>query len=276
MKNSLSSDSHKDSRILVPGEYLAMGDKDTDFITSMIKFQPDLKWMSPKEIMEKYPTLENIPDNYIGNISHDAGIVQVKNALKSFKIMAQEHGATLLYEAEVGSATKDSVTLKDGRVFHADHVVISCGKYTIERFDKQSKAKYIETETITFGGDLSGLPDLMSEKNDENPMYGLRDNSELSEFKVSVFAERNLDRAFKFFRERLPSKIKDIRYSMVCYYTMTGSDNFIYKTNPDGVHYCYGFNGQGFKFMPIHGKIVYDGLISKKDTTYLVQTRAKL
>ncbi len=42
---------------------------------------------------------------------------------------------------------------------------------------------------------------------------------------------------------------------------MTEDGEFIYWTNKDGVHMCYGFNGTGFKFLPIHGKVVLDELI---------------
>ena len=50
---------------------------------------------------------------------------------------------------------------------------------------------------------------------------------------------------------------------------MTPNETFVYRTEPDGVHYAYGFSGGGFKFAPMHGKIVYDSLITKKDFSYI-------
>lgn len=73
------------------------------------------------------------------------------------------------------SVTNTSVILKNSQEFTAKNVVVSCGPYTMEKFDElQQKTKVIDTETFTFDGDLSnfslfskylaGLPPIFSEK----------------------------------------------------------------------------------------------------------------
>ena len=95
-------------------------------------------------------------------------------------------------------------------------------------------------------------------------------------YKFGLHTERDLKKAIKWARERFTSKMKDLKYTTAWMYTLTQDGDFLYKTNPDGVHYCYGFNGEGFKYMPAHGKIVYDGLINGKDKSFIVQSRSKL
>jgi len=57
---------------------------------------------------------------------------------------------------------------------------------------------------------------------------------------------------------------------------MTEDGEFIYKTSKDGIHLCYGFNGTGFKFLPIHGKVVLDELILQKTKKFSTKQEAKL
>lgn len=63
----------------------------------MYKSNPELEWISAEKIMEKYPSLENLPESYIGNISSGSGIIKAKAALNGFRILALQYGATLKY-----------------------------------------------------------------------------------------------------------------------------------------------------------------------------------
>ena len=80
-----------------------------------------------------------------------------------------------------------------------------------------------------------------------------------------------------YLQDRFPDLLKNIRYTHPCYFTMPKTKDFEYKTDQEGIHYAYAFGGTGFKFMPLHGKIVHDGLITKKDQTYIpLRYRAKI
>ena len=102
------------------------------------------------------------------------------------------------------------------------------------------------------------------------------EGQDLSDYKFAIDQERDLKKAIKYSKERFSTKMKDLKYTTACMYTLTDDENFIYKTNPNGVHYCYGLNGEGFKYLAAHGKIIYDGLITGKDKSFLIQSRGKL
>ena len=64
---------------------------------------------------------------------------------------------------------------------------------------------------------------------------------------------------------------------IVCRDCYTDSGSFQYKTDENGVHFAYGFQGMGFKFFPMHGKIIHDGLLNKLDETYVpLRYRSKI
>jgi len=214
-----------DSQMLVPTEFLTFGDKNMDFIRSMKENNPASEWMDAKEICERYPIFENIPDYYVGNLGNDAGIIKVKNALGGFKQMAERYGAKLRYNSEVLKAEANSVTLKSGEVIHAQHVVVCCGAYSLDRFDKQySNVSVLSAETFTLGGDIStyftdnalgGIPGIIFECSEKYKMYGLKDNQQLTQYKFGLHSERNLKLSIEWVRERIPSKIKDMAFSNV-------------------------------------------------------------
>ena len=106
--------------------------------------------MTAKEIMKKYPGLHNLPDDYIGCIHDDAGIVRVKNAINGFRILSEENGADLKYNSKVVEVSKNHVKLADGSTFNAEHVVVCGGAYTTELFDKTNTGgSVIEVEIFS-------------------------------------------------------------------------------------------------------------------------------
>ncbi|CAI2372779.1 unnamed protein product [Moneuplotes crassus] len=279
LKNQGRTEEHRniEPELLFPLDYLTYGDKNSYFISCMVKNYPEKKWMNSKEIVQKYPAFENLPEDYVGNVSYDAGNVKVKNALNGFRILSETNGADLRYNSEVTSFDKSSITLTDGTTFTGRNVVICCGPFTIDKFDKNyTNVKVIPTETINFGGDLSDLPGIFYESSEKYSIYSLRDKHDFSCQKFGIHGEKDTDLTMEWAKERIPSKVKEIIGIDACFYTVTEGHEFIYKTNPDGVHYGYGLNGEGFKYMPAHGKIIYDGLITGDDTTYLKQLKAKI
>ena len=95
------------------------------------------------------------------------------------------------------------------------------------------------------------------------------DGPDFTKFKIGEWQERSIDGMVKYFGTRLPSKVNQIEYVHPCYITITDTEEFQYKTDKHGVNFAYGFDGTGFKFFPLHGKIVYDGLLKKADFTYV-------
>ena len=277
LKSADSKFSDIETELLTSCDLLTFGNKDSPDLISMLDNIPNAKLMNSYEIAEKYPGFENLPDSFIGCVTNDAGVVRVKNALNGFRILSIKNGADLIYISPVSEVSKNHVQWSNGNVYYADNVVVSWGGYTKESFDvNDTKSKVIETETFTFGGGRKGLPGCFIEINGELRVYGLMDSQDLTDYKFGLHEERNLKVATKYARERFTSKMKDLKYTAACMYTITDDGNFIYKTNPDGVHYCYGLNGQGFKYMPTHGKIIYDGLITGKDKSFIIKAKSKL
>lgn len=88
--------------------------------------------------MEKYPAFENVPKHYIGIEDSQAGVLYSRKALQTVQKIVQKT-ANLQYNSEVLSATKNSVTLTDGRVINARHVIVTAGPQTVlNGFDKDA------------------------------------------------------------------------------------------------------------------------------------------
>mmetsp|Transcript_30296 Transcript_30296/g.34695 ORF Transcript_30296/g.34695 Transcript_30296/m.34695 type:complete len:106 (-) Transcript_30296:19-336(-) len=105
----------------------------------------------------------------------------------------------------------------------------------------------------------------------------MRDGVNLDRYKMGQFFARDIEGMLTYLRTRMPDKVDTIEYTHGCYITMVDSGEYQYKTDENGVHFAYGFSGTGFKFLPLHGKIVYDGLIMKTDQTHLpARYRAKM
>ena len=98
----------------------------------------------------------------------------------------------------------------------------------------------------------------------------------MKEYKIGYHETRSITKSLEYFKIRIPQKYPLITHTHVCYYTVTEDGEFQYRTGPDGVHVAYAFNGAGFKFMPIHGKIVYEELMMKRPVKYSTPVKAKL
>lgn len=158
------------------------------------------------------------------------------------------------------------------------HVVVCAGPLTTE-FDKSKYQKQVNIREVEYHvmKDNSGFPYAFSEFfPDQTLNYGLREGSNLDQYKVGCDEKRNFSGLLPWLKERFEDRFKNFTHTHVCFYTMTADGEFQYRTNPDGVHVCYGFNGTGFKFLPIHGKIVVDELIKNGPKVYSHMYEAKL
>lgn len=126
--------------------------------------------------------------------------------------------------------------------------------------------------------DNTGLPKGIYEFDDkDNEFYGMVDGEDLGNYKMGLSFRRDIQEMLDYLRDRMPDKVDSIKYSHACFVTMVDSGEYQYKTDENGVHFAYGFCGTGFKFLPLHGKIVYDGLITKQEQKHLApRYRAKI
>lgn len=178
-------------------------------------------------------------------------------------------------------------------------IVVSAGAFTGENFDPDTNAERLEVEYWVFKLDgpanfgthfkvSSGMPGGFVEfADDGNEFYGMADGPNFDQYKIGDWTRRALFTLLEYFRNRVPDKlgkydifiisIDNIKYVHPCFFTIVKSGDFLYKPGKDGVHYAYGFSGTGFKFFPLHGKIVYDSMIAKTSQQYVpLNFRAKI
>ena len=110
--------------------------------------------------------------------------------------------------------------------------------------------------------------------------YGLKDGEDLDSFKIGLHEERNFRLILDYFRRRFeynvvkPDGTKnnfEVSNSKPCFYSFAKDSKYNYSTGKNGVHYCYGFTGTGFKFMPLHGKTVFENLLKGKSKEITVE-----
>jgi hypothetical protein len=259
---------------------LSIGDESNAFFQYILSLTTPDKHLSPSEIQEKYPAIGNIPDTYKGMLSiGKGGLIRNKRSLELFRKSAVEtYGATLLYDTKVTKVTSSSVEVENKTVYSANNVVISAGPYSPEYFDKDTTAKRVESGTLHFG-DSKGFPDAFYEfqAGQKLTIFGMLCGSDFGEFKIGLAPYGTCKSFLDYAKERFPSKFNKIKGFEQFDYTYIDSTEYQYKTDKDGIHYAYGFNATGSQFLPLHGKIVYDGLITKKDQKYIQDKfRAKL
>lgn len=112
------------TELLSFSDLLMYGSPDAEFIKKLDRTNPALKWLTSAEIMEQYPTLENLGSDWIGAVTTDAGQVRVKHALEGFSYLAKKHGATLLYDTEVSKVSKSQIETADGKVYKSKNVLV--------------------------------------------------------------------------------------------------------------------------------------------------------
>ena len=117
------------------------------------------------------------------------------------------------------------------------------------------------------------MPDIILEDDLKHVYYGLKDGSDFSGFKIGLHEKRNLRVVLDYFRNRFEHNVVkadgtknnfEISSAKPWFYSFAKDNQFNYSTGNNGVHYCYGFTGTGFKFLPLHGKIVYEKLLKGK------------
>jgi L-2-hydroxyglutarate oxidase LhgO len=84
------------------------------------------------EMKKRYPALIAIPDDFVGYLAENAGVVKAREGLMATKKLSLEQGADLRYNTNVKSVDSNSgtVILENGQVLKGKHVVISCGPFS--------------------------------------------------------------------------------------------------------------------------------------------------
>ena len=250
-------------KLLVSLPFLWMGSMQCGFFKEMVDVFTKIKLLNADEIKEKFPAIKNIPSDYKGLLTMDGGIVQAKKALKVGKDLAEmKYGARLLFNTKVSKFFKDKVETADGTTYTAKHVIMTCGVNCLDytTCEEEHHKKDIGYAVMSDG---SGLPGgFLEYDHTGQEYYGMADGEKLEGYKMGVTGNGKVDRIIEYYLNRIPDKIDKVKYLQLCRECYAKSENFQYKTDENGVHFAYAFGGEGFMFFPMHGKVIYDGLIS--------------
>jgi glycine/D-amino acid oxidase-like deaminating enzyme len=251
---------------------LALGDKNNRMMKDGVSELPKEQILTPEQITDRYPALENIPKDYVGFISNKAGIIKSKVALDAYKSLCEEAGVELKYNSKVTEVSKNWVITEDGTKYEANHVVVATGPYTGKIFDVDDPNLITIQQEYYEISDSKGMPDLFIELGSLGGFNGMLNGDGFNGYKLSLHEEKDFEKVKTYVKTRLPSKADELltnKKSHMCWWCFNTEKFWVYETKDNGVHYLYGFKGHGFTYMPLHGKIVYESLIKKNVTKYL-------
>lgn len=281
MRNEMLADSLKvwkeleektGKKLVYDMKLLNFGDKEKRPFKDALKEYGEDKMLTPQHIMEKYPALENLPDNYTGYIEDRAGLILSKDALGVYKDLCKELNVELKYETKVTEVHKNEVKIEDGTTYTADNVVVATGPFTKDQFNVDEPDLVSVEQEFYELVDKSGLPDMFQESSELGSYNGCVNKHNLEQYKVGLHDKRNYEKMCEWAKKRIPSKAEEIisnPKSHICKWCYVEGKQFEYNTSKEGVHFLYGFRGHSFAYMPIHGRIVYDTLLGGKALKYV-------
>ncbi|MEY4529658.1 MAG: hypothetical protein RLZZ156_379 [Deinococcota bacterium] len=223
----------------------------------------------------------NVPTNWVGLHSPDAGIVMPSRAVELMVAQAQRLGLTLLEHCEVLSLdiTQHQVSTNQG-IFSAAQIVIAAGAWlpklvpdlapklevTLESvmyfspknlasFTPQHFPIFIDHNSLVYGFPVQGLPGV---KLGYHQSGGVTD-PDTREFTVP---QNTIDQAHQWLETHLPKQNWTLIQARTCLYTNTPSHDFILDSHPDSnqIMLVSPCSGHGFKFAAYIGQLVADKL----------------
>ncbi|MDQ4099309.1 MAG: N-methyl-L-tryptophan oxidase [Chloroflexota bacterium] len=240
-------------------------------------------WIDGREIRRRFPAW-NVPDDFAGCYTADAGYLLVEPALRAMATEMQEAGGMLQTHCRVNnwSVDGDGVRIESARgTFTADRLIVTGGAWNIHLLTplglplevRRKPIFWFESErpqTIT----PDALPCWIAEYDDGNA-YGLP-QVEIAGAKAGMHSggetadPEELDREVHphdleaaigpFMRRYMNGITGRLISSAVCMYTMTPDEDFVIDRHPEhsNVAFAAGFSGHGFKFAPVAGQHLAD------------------
>lgn len=250
----------------------------------------NIKLMTPKEIMEKFPAFK-IPDHMVGIYDNTAGILFPEKCIDAFVSEAKKKGAVMNFGEKMISVKtvgdfQQVITTKS--TYLCKKLIISAGAYVINLLkDEEIPIKLrIERKKLFWMEPKKGykkdfLPDklpifLLHDEKKQIIFYGFPDIIGTG-VKAAIHVNKddsvtdvyNLDRKvseteIKEFEEKIsifmPNIFGKLNKTDVCLYTMTPDEHFIIDFLPKNKNIILASpcSGHGFKFSVIIGEILKD------------------
>jgi sarcosine oxidase len=223
----------------------------------------------------------NTPNDWVGLLSPDAGIVMPSRAVELMVAQARVLGAVLIEHCEVQAidVTQNQVKTNQGD-FEADQIIIAAGAWlpklvpvlapqlevtlesvmyfapkNLDTFRPTHFPIFIDHDSLVYGFPVQGLPGVK---------LGYHQSGAVTSPDTRGFAvpENTIVQAKTWLETHLPDQQWSLIQARTCLYTNTPSHDFILDHHPDSsrVLLVSPCSGHGFKFAAYIGELVADKL----------------
>ncbi|MEP3049267.1 MAG: FAD-dependent oxidoreductase [Roseibium sp.] len=251
--------------------------------------------LSPKETAARYPFIDPATIRF-GAVSSEGGVLLCQKIASGLRDWLMALGADVRENTTVASVDPGagSVTLKDGSVLSADHVVVTAGAWTLGLFPAldvnlttyRTAVVYLtppadlkdawETAPAILdpGGEIDGyvLPPV--------PGTGLKFGAGIHKYTAEPdqdrFAKAGEGEILRDYFSPPFARIEEYRVDDVvtCAYTFTADRHFFCKTE-DKATIVSACSGHGYKFGAVVGQKLADGILSKDMDTARIWLEAR-
>lgn len=233
------------------------------------------------EVRKRWPVW-NVPDEWVGVVSPDAGVVNSTQAVETLAGLARAHGAELREHSPVLALDLDIPEAPRVRTadatYSAPHVIVAAGawvgrllpdlaaRFTVteecvayfrpkhpEHFMPERFPVFIEHGSGAYGFPIFGHPGVKIGFHHDGAVV-------TAERRLDVPRTEVLERLGAYLAERLPDAAGPLMLAKTCLYTNTWNEDFILDRLPgaSSVVVASPCSGHGFKFMPLLGRMAAD------------------
>ncbi len=281
--HSIEAESGK--KLLYPIKSIVIGSKEDDYIKKSVS---TLKMLGHKvaglegdDFKEQYPQFNA---NYC-MVDYNAALIEASEGVKVFVSLAKKNGVTIKENSKVTSIKDGKVVLSSGEGFEGSKIIVVCGGWVKKLLGKNFPVKPIKAQLAYFAP-KKGKENLFSKDKfpafffNNNLVYGFPMHG-VNAVKIAldergVLGEIDPDNHNRevedYYIEKLKKLTKDclpdIDFDNVvatksCMYTTTVDNDFIID-QIDEKTIVGSFEGHGFKFGPLTGKILCNLALGKK------------
>lgn len=231
-----------------------------------------------KEVAKRFPQCEG----KFGVFEPSAGILDPQLIIK--KMRKALGNITVLEKEEVIEVQPKKVTLRSGKKFTTETIVVCAGPWTRRLLPKVpigacKQALLYMKPKLSAEFQMGKFPVFAQLErgfygfpcfNSEGIKIGNHLPGELSEPEDREFLEDFEEPCREFFREFIPALADaEIIEKKICYYDMTDDSDFIIDQYESGIIVGTGFSGHGYKFAPVIGRLLAElALTGKTERPY--------
>jgi len=262
---------------------LSIAHKDSSFINNIIssakEYHLELDVYDYSKLQSKYPMI-NVPNDYIGALEVNSGVLFCENAIETYIKLAIENGVDLLPNATVTNihSNNDLVNVYiDDSIYVSKSVIVCAGAHSSELLNKLDLNLPIQASRATFAwyeadeavyneavfpgfsietdeGIYYGFPSI----NQEGLKVGKHYCEPMPIEKMHDFDEKDQKMLSDFIAKYFKGDIT-FKQGKQCIYTMSEDEAFIIDRHPNhhNIIIAAGFSGHGFKFASAIGLKLY-------------------